>query len=120
MNRTTKIVFREKEYEITFPNNRQYIEIHSLKSKLSPRYQELGYSGIESGYAQQLVDTISHFKILCPDLEKTINVPMNDLSLEDGLELVGIYTKQFRPWYDDLLSFIFKPKVEDVKEKNNE
>lgn len=106
----------EKNYEISFPNNRQYIAIQNAKATLASQYAELKFMGAEAEFAELLVDTIAHLQILAPDLIKDMNVSMLDLDLMKGRELSIAYAKQFRPWYNQNLNFIFEVNKDEPEE----
>lgn len=108
LSRSKQLPFQGKTYSVSFPNNRQFIEIQTMKLALSSQYEGLQFSGVEGGYAQTLIDAISHLRVLCPELEKDLNKNILDLTMEEGLLLVELYNKEFRPWYDELMAFVFK------------
>ena len=108
-NRTLNFEFEGHSYSLTFPNNQQFLQIHNLKSSLLPNYDNLAFMGIESEYSRLLADAIAHLSILCKDLTKDLNMVMTELPFEQGIKIVDLYTKTFRPWYDEWMNFLFKP-----------
>lgn len=107
VNKTTTFKFGGKDYKVNFPNNRQYIAIHNLKAQIAPQCAELRFMGAESNFAELLVDTIAHLRIMCPDLNGEINKDPLDLELVEGRTLTQAYTDQINKWYQDNLKFIF-------------
>lgn len=116
-NRTLNFEFQEHSYSMEFPNNQQYLTIHNLKASLLPQYDLLETMGSESSYATVLADAIAHFTVLSPKLIEDLNKPISQLPMEIGVELVGVYSEIVRPWYNDWLNLLFKPK-ETIEEKN--
>lgn len=119
MNTEKVIEFKGTSYKITFPNNRQYVKIQNLKSILSSTYDSLEMNGPESMFAQAIIDTEAHLSVMCPDLVNSLNKTFGELSLIETKEIVEMYTSQVRPWYNELLNFVFgvNKEVEKIEEK---
>lgn len=114
---TSKVItFQEKSFTVNFPNNRQYVTIQNLKASLASNYDSLQYNGAEGSFAETIVDMESHLTILCPDLIKSLNKVIGELSLIETKQLVEIYVNEVRPWYNECLNFVFGVNKEESKE----
>lgn len=117
---TKKIVeFKGNSYQVNFPNNREYVKIQNLKSLLASNYDSLEYNGPEAMFAQAIVDAESHLSVMCPDLVKSLNKPFGELSLIESREIVTMYTQEVRPWYNELLNFVFGVNKKDEEQKES-
>jgi hypothetical protein len=104
-NLTLKV--KDQSYLVKFPNNGQYRMIQNLKTSLSPYYDNLSGLGEEGEYTKALVDMEAHYVVLCPDLIKNLAKPLFELSMIETRELLETYTNQFRPWFQECMSFVF-------------
>lgn len=102
-------------YQVEFPNNKQFIAIQDAKAMLAKNYDSFKYMGVEASYAESLIDMQAHFSILCPQLIKDLAKPIGDLNMLEGWELVKVYNNEFRSWYNKLLDFVFKTDKADKK-----
>jgi hypothetical protein len=110
-------ILEGSSYNIKFPTNRQYLAIQNYKSELSSHYDTLRFMGAEGAYGELLTDCIAHLTVLAPELVKDLKSNILDLSMEEGMRLTEAYSKQFRPWYNECLNFVFmagtEPKTEE-------
>lgn len=113
--KTKTFTVKDNNYQITFPNNKQYVQIQNMKVMLCPTIDVLGSIGSEGSFAESLVDAEAHFTVLCPSFVKDLAKPFGELSLEEGLEIVQIYANDIRPWYNEVMNFIFKANKEETK-----
>lgn len=113
--KTLNFELRGTGYEITFPNNRQYVAIQNLKVQLLPNYDAMKFMGGDSQWAQLLADTEAHLSVLAPKLIKDLTVPFGELSLMESKVIVEAYVKQFVPWFQECQDFIFGVNKEPSK-----
>ena len=111
---------KEQSYEITFPNNSQYLRIQNLKSVISPSYEVLSQQGEEGNWALLITDMQAHFMVLCPELVKSLAKPIEQLTMLEGRELVELYTKQFQPWYNECMNVVFSTNKEETENITSE
>lgn len=122
-NKELILKIRENSYAVKFPNNRDFLRIESEKNRLAEGdYTALSYRQDNAGFlAKLIIDTISTFSILVPNLLKDLNV-LNYLELDliQQNELTLAYLNQFYPWYNSWLKIISNPDQvkEDEKQDN--
>lgn len=134
---TTKVLnlLGQKEI-INFPNVGQLMDIESAKMAFTNgTYSQLVKSSINvasSIYALDLVDALSHFSVLIPDLLLKLGLNNNasilSIDLKTGNKLVEIYRNEYFPWFSKVesqmknianVAYEEKEKVkEDLKEAN--
>lgn len=112
MNKQLNFEVKGHTFTATFPTTNNYLKIHNLKASLSPHYDALLYMGTESSFATIVVDTIAHLTVMCPELVKSLQKPMSELELSELVELSEVYSSKVRPWYNELMNFIFKAPEE--------
>lgn len=117
MEQTKIVQFKGNSFTVSLPNNRQYVQIQNLKTSLASNYDSLEYNGPEGMFAQSIVDAESHLHFMCPDLIRSLNKSFSELSLIESRELVELYAKEIRPWYNEFLNFVFKINKEDDKQE---
>ena len=104
MERKKTFKFRGTEYQIEFPTVGQYIDIESEKLNHSNgQFTTLIQAGTLSGLrAVQIIESISIYSILCPQLVKELKVnSFKDIDAKDFIELLKIYSKEISPWYNE-------------------
>lgn len=120
-NRTTLLTIRTNEYEVTYPNTGQLIDIELLKSKIADgNYDTLRFS-INPLFQEQAnkIDMIATFNILVPELKNNLNVKsLFHLTEEQSDELLKVYLDQFLPWYTPIKEMIKNPKAQEAEEKD--
>jgi len=102
MERVKKILFKEKEYQVTFPTVGQFIDMETEKIKYSGgQWANLITSGTLSGLrAIQVIECLSFFTTVCPAFLKDLAVEnILDIDAIDFAELVKLYKKDISPWY---------------------
>lgn len=104
---TQKIQIGEKVFQVPFPTVSQIMEIESLKNILSNgSYSIMARSNlVQTRRTLDLIDAISHFKVLIPDIKE--NLEFDKMPLKDGIKLVVVYQKQFLPWYEKILDELY-------------
>jgi len=113
-------------YYAKFPTNRQLIDIEALKDAQSnSRYISLIQSQSRlSNYAVDVVDMISYFTVLIPDILKDLpNRDLSQLDAFDSKNLVDAYKEQFMPWYRQwlhLMEIIRDPEKNETAKKAEE
>lgn len=115
------------KYEVSFPTVGQYFDIENMKMMLTNNsYGDMLRSGLRTAYfAIDLVDCISLFYVLVPDLRKDLNVRnYNDLDPFLAKKIVKAYKSQIKEWYDELLEELLRedevPAIEDEEEDEKE
>ncbi len=108
-------------YQIKYPNVGEILEIDNKKMLLTNgKYAEYIASPIMTKslkFVIELVDAMSHFSVLIPDLTKQLDVNSYlDIDLVTGKELIKVYKTQFEPWYEELMKFIHDINLDEVSE----
>lgn len=108
------------EYKITFPNNTEFIELESMKVRLSRDTYESLNTTVSSQYAKLTIDLIAFTTICCPkEFKKDLKV--ESISMLDMLttkKLIQAYMKQIVPWFyawETLLNSIDEEEVKEDK-----
>lgn len=115
------IKIQENEYEISFPNNGQLIDIESQKHTLSGGNVDsllLGRTS-SSNMAWVTVSMVATFSILIPDLIKSLRVKsLLELTPMQSKELTNVYLKDYLKWYQEWEAIINEDleKVEESPE----
>jgi len=116
MNIEKGITFKllQNTYKIEFPNTGEYMDILSRRELLtSGQYRSIS---LGSSYNKDLIDAITLFSILVPDMKKTLNVDsIFDLDLVRSKEIVKTYRKDVKKWYQDMLDFLNLADEEEEK-----
>lgn len=107
LQRQKKFTIGEKTFIANFPNIGQIIDLESLKQALTGnRYGQMASSGIASMYyALDLVDAISFYQIVVPEVAKYYDIRnFASLSVDKSKALVEAYQQQIKPWFDETLN----------------
>jgi hypothetical protein len=122
-SKTKEISIKNNTYTVTFPNNRQLINIYTRKAQLTrERYDSLLSSSDGNAlYAATLAETIATFEtVMPPQFFKDMNAQsLSDLDILAGAELVAVYREQFVPWFDkwiDAIAEVMNPKKEEIQD----
>jgi hypothetical protein len=121
MNKEIKLVIKENEYLVKFPNVGQLSDIEVLKGSISRGLYGAMQSNstIDSGFALDLVDMEAYFTILCPQLIKDLKVDsFRELDLTDAIDLREVFVDQLLPFikqWRDIIAEIGKEKKSDDK-----
>tara|TARA_R100000734_G_C3306965_1_gene97475 strand:+ start:618 stop:1049 length:432 start_codon:yes stop_codon:yes gene_type:complete len=101
MQRHLSFKVKGNKYDINFPTVAQFIDIESMKSKLSnDTYGSMVKTGtILSVKALDYIDMVSNLTVMIPDLLKDLKTD-NYLNLDifDARELLKAYQSQYAPW----------------------
>lgn len=117
MNKQIVIELFEKSYRMNFPNVAQVLDIEANKMLLSSgKYHEMVESSTKgvalSGQALDLIDALSTFSVLAPDLKKNISYVDGEIDLKTGMVISNAYKKIYFPWFSaiqkDILTEIDK------------
>lgn len=122
MNRKTVLKIAQNEYEVSYPNTGQQIDIELMKSQIGAgNYDTLRFSQNPLFQRQaNIIDMIATFSVLIPKLKENLNVKsFFDLEEEHTTELHKVYEEQFVPWFVEIRTAINNPNktIEDKKEK---
>jgi len=120
IERSKKITIGEKTYVIEFPNVGELMEIEAKKVMLGGGvYKELVMTGtLSSSFNLDLIDALSHYNVLIPDLIKDLGID-NFLLMDiiTSKTIVRSYKKDFYPWYKGLLEYLYDDSDDDVETK---
>lgn len=107
LQRQKKFTIGEKAFIANFPNIGKIIDLESLKQALTGnRYGQMAVSGVASMYyALDLVDAISFYQIVVPEVAKYYDIRnFGSLSVDKSKALVDAYQQQIKPWFDETLN----------------
>lgn len=105
------------EYDITFPNNAQFIELESMKVRLSrDTYNAMGDT-ISSQYARLTIDLIAFTTVCCPkEFKKDLNIEsIASLDMLTTKKLIDSYLKTIVPWFNE-----WELLLNSIEEKKDE
>lgn len=109
-----KIEIKGNAYTIKHPNTGQFIDIQSMKAKLTEDNYGSLKGDYNSDYAKILVDMIATFSVLLPELKKDLNVPaFLGLSLLESREILDPYIETYLPWITLYLDIVTAVKKKD-------
>jgi hypothetical protein len=111
-----EIEWNGKKYTVKFPNNGQYQKIQSIKSQLLPDSFNMEFAGAESQFAVTLAEAQAHMTVMCPTLIKDLPKSFSELELIEAVEILDIYVKEIRVWYNEWLEIIFKVVRKDEQQ----
>lgn len=123
LNRTKVIKIAEKDYTVKFPTVGQIMDIEQRKQILTASTYGAMVRTItrSSVFTLELVDAISCFTVLLPELSKDLDVKSYlDMDAFQGRELVKVYNEDFRPWFQPFLKELYKDMDEEVEEVEKE
>lgn len=94
------IVFRDRNFILSYPTVGQLIDIRVLEKQLSRgTANDLLMGTGEDVDAFIYIRTFAHIKVLIPELVESLNVnSMLDLSVIDYQDLVDLYSNEIQPW----------------------
>lgn len=121
LKQSVDVIINDKTYNISFPNVGQMMEIESKKIALGGGvYRDLITAGTKSAqYNLDLIDAISNFTVLIPELRKDLDVKsFLDIDLITGKHVVKAYNKQFYPWFQEIQKFLYDEEDELETEEN--
>lgn len=107
LERQKKFTIGKKTFTANFPNIGQLIDLESLKQALTGnRYGQMAASGITSMYyALDLVDAISFYQIVIPEVAKYYDIRnYTTLQIDDMQDLMDAYKNEIKPWFDQTMS----------------
>jgi deoxyadenosine/deoxycytidine kinase len=117
LEKTKIIKIRDEEFildisKLTIAN---YLAMEIEKQRLSGnKYFEIATTYFKStANAANLIDMIATFRVLIPELEKSIKVQYEMLNVIDTKELLKIYVKDVAPWYKEWMDEFSSPLEED-------
>lgn len=113
--KSVDVTIGENTYTINFPTNGQLIDIERRKINLTDgTHKEMLTSGQQSTQqAFLLVEAITTFSVLIPDLVKNLNVKsLLDITPMQSKGMVNEYIKKYYPWFTQWMTII----NEDVEE----
>lgn len=116
LSRKITLKIASNEYEISYPNSGQQMDIEVLKYNItSDKYDVLKFSMDARSQKKALwAEVIATFNILIPKLKEDLTVT-SMLKLEEDQEnlLIKVYQEQFIPWYKQWEELLNKPKAQE-------
>lgn len=112
------LVLFGEQYSIGIPNVGQELQIEAMKMTLtSGNYGDMVRAGTQSAkFNLDLVDAVSMFSIMLPDLKKKIGADsFMEMSLDKSKELIKVYRKEFMPWFDEIMKQLYLDLYDDAK-----
>lgn len=122
MQQTKKIIIDKKTYTVNFPNIGNLMDIEARKMALSNGTYGLLVASktIEATKTLDLIDAISTFSVLIPELTKDLDVDnYTQIGVKIGLFITKAYTEQYYKWYSEIIEEINKAVEEATKELDN-
>jgi hypothetical protein len=110
-------------YNAKFPTVGQYIEIQNLKVALSNgNYEQMALSQFKGlTFSARLIDVISTFSVLIPDLLSDLSVKSyTNLDPIIAKKLLKVFENDFQPWYQEWLKILFEEDEEKKEETKSE
>lgn len=111
-----------KKFTVKFPNVGQLIDLESLKQALTNnKYGAMAASGIASMYyVLDVVDAIAFYQVCVPSVAKHYDVKNYTAMAPDEIkELVDVYQKEIRPWFDKSMKVLRGEVKEETKTEEN-
>lgn len=120
LKRSTTLVIKGNNYDVTYPNTGQSIDMELLKAKIADgNYDTLRFS-INPLFQEQAdkIDMIAAFNTLIPALKNDLTVrSLFELTEEQSDELLEVYAEQFLPWFNPIKNAIKNPKSQTEKDE---
>lgn len=120
LKRSTTLVIENNNYDVTYPNTGQSIDMELLKAKIADgNYDTLRFS-INPLFQEQAdkIDMIAAFNTLIPTLKNDLTVrSLFDLSEEQSDKLLKVYIEDFLPWFNPIKNAIKNPKAQIEKDE---
>ena len=119
---TTKVITIKGDkftFDIKTVTVDQFLIIETEKQRISGgSYNQLVASNTVNAFnAATLIDMISIFRVLMPDIENSLpDKDFSKLSMVDTNELVVIYRDQFMSWYNQWQKVFNKPYNQDSEQ----
>lgn len=114
--KTIDLLILDHKFTVSFPNTGQFIDMQALKGRIaSDNYNQLANSTDQyTGYAMLLTDMIATFNVLIPELKAKMNVSsILGLDMIDSAVLLGIYIKEWLPFFNGWMDIITAAKVKE-------
>ena len=115
LNRNIELSINGNTYNVCFPTVNQFIAIEAKKSALS--HNQYGAMILNrtkvASKALDFIDMLSYFSVLIPDLMKDSKVPLTELDIMDGKELLKVYMSDFKVWMDKWMVIINKDETSE-------
>lgn len=107
LQRQKKFTIGNKSFIANFPNIGQIIDLESMKQALTNnRYGQMAASGVISMYyALDLVDAISFYHVVVPEVAKYYDIKnYASMELDRIKDLLDAYQKDIKPWFDETMN----------------
>lgn len=118
-NSQKTITVKDRKYTIDYPNTGQMIDIERYKATISgDKYDAITNQTTNSStYSKFLIDMVSTFNVLCPELIKDLKVKsILDLTAMDSNMLLKVYIKQILPWMMEWEAILVSDPTEEAED----
>lgn len=122
-NREIDLTIFGNTYIAKFPNVGQFIDIQTIKAKLTEdKYETFKLLSRDGLFATIFCDTIATFNVIIPQLQEDLNKSgLLDLDLDKMIELSMIYKDHYLPFYEKVMGEInSKEEAKQSKEAVSE
>jgi hypothetical protein len=125
MIKTTTVNILGNDYQVGFPKVGHFIQIQTLKAKLTDGYYDtLKSTGALDGLlASSIIDAIATFNTLIgKELHKDLNVDgLLALELDKMVQVATAYREVYFPWYEKQMAEILERTLSNhqIKSKEN-
>jgi hypothetical protein len=112
----------EVEYNVEFPSNGQFIEIETMKIRLTKDTYHILSEGqtVSSQLARFTVDMIAFFSVCCPKLKENMKVAsFSELDMMSSKKIMKVYMDKILPWLTDW-DLVLNSIEEEEKEQKTE
>ena len=122
LNKTKVINIKGDSYTLDIAKFKisDFIALESEKQRVSnSKYYEIATTWFTNTMnAANLIDMIATFRVLIPEIEKSLSVSFENLNVLDSKELLKIYMKEVSPWYQSWMKEFNSPfEDENVSEE---
>lgn len=123
LNRSVSFSVKGNNYQVSYPNVAQFIDIETTKARLSSdQYSKMAQIGtLMQIRALDYIDMVAYLTVLCPQLIKDLKAPILSLDIFDAKELLTVFKKDVEPWigaWQGVLSEI-TPQEQEVEKEND-
>lgn len=125
MKTQIKITILGHEALINFPTAGQIMDIESMKMALTngtygSMVRAAGSGSRTTVQALDLVDAVSHFAVLVPELRGKLKIDnYTAMPMKMALELTKTYKKEYAPWFAEVEKDLYEI-AEEAAEENEE
>ncbi len=102
--KTVQVDLFGTKYDVRFPNVGQTMEIEAMKMGLTNnKYDKMLFTKTKSSIRNlTLVDAVSVFTVMVPDLKKQLDAPITEMEMYMAIHLIKAYENDYYPWFKEL------------------